>query len=103
MDKVVYYGGNLCCRTLLRRDIFYLGYAFIRFGLIHRWWEKACCSFHFILAAAQRSRNIQLRKMLQKYFINNMPQEFLAGGIQLKKIRVQKDRLVVYYKKISGR
>ena len=58
--------------------------------------------FIFILAAAQRSRNIQLRKMLQKYFINNMPQEFLAGGIQLKKIRVQKDRLVVYYKRFRA-
>jgi len=76
MDEVVYYGSNLCCRTL-RCDI-------------------------FILAAAQRSRNIQLRKMLQKYFINNMPQEFLAGGIQLKKIRVQKDRLVVYYKRFRA-
>lgn len=40
--------------------------------------------------------------MLQKYFINNMPQEFLAGGIQLKKIRVQKDRLVVYYKRFRA-
>ena len=31
-----------------------------------------------------------------------MPQEFLAGGIQLKKIRVQKDRLVVYYKRFRA-
>ena len=30
LDKVVYYGSNLCCRTL-RRDIFYLGYAFYPF------------------------------------------------------------------------
>lgn len=53
----------------------------------------------FICAAAQRAKTIQLRSMLQKYFINNMPQEFLNGGIQLKKIKVQKDRLVVYYRK----
>lgn len=56
----------------------------------------------FIAAAAQRSKSIQLRNMLQKYFINNMPQEFLNGGIQLKKIRVQKDRLVVYYRKFQA-
>lgn len=49
--------------------------------------------FIFILAAAQRSRNIQLRKMLQKYFINNMPQEFLAGGIQLKRFACKKTDL----------
>ena len=102
MDEVVYYGSNLCCRTL-RCDIFYLGYAFYPF-----WFDTPLAGkgvlffFIFILAAAQRSRNIQLRKMLQKYFINNMPQEFLAGGIQLKKIRVQKDRLVVYYKRFRA-
>ena len=28
--RFVYYGSNLCCRTL-RRDIFYLGYAFYPF------------------------------------------------------------------------
>lgn len=55
-----------------------------------------------VLAAAQRSKNIQLRNMLQKYFVNNIPQEFLNGGIRLKKIRVQKDRLVVYYKRFRA-
>lgn len=54
-----------------------------------------------VCAAVQRAKSIQLRSMLQKYFVNNMPQEFLNGGIQLKKIKVQKDRLVVYYQKFN--
>lgn len=56
----------------------------------------------FVCAAAQRSKSLQLRDMLQKYFINNLPQEFLNGGIQLKKIKVQKDRLVVYYRRFKA-
>lgn len=36
----------------------------------------------FFLVALQRSKNMQLKAMLQKYFINNIPQEFLSGGIQ---------------------
>lgn len=81
-------------RRTLRCDIFYLGYAFYPFLDCTPLVGKGVLFFFiFILAAAQRSRNIQLRKMLQKYFINNMPQEFLAGGIQLKKIRVQKTDL----------
>lgn len=53
----------------------------------------------FIFSALQRSKNQQLRAMLQKYFMNNIPQEFLSGGIILKKIKVDKDRIVVYYRK----
>jgi len=49
----------------------------------------------------QRSKNIQLKAMLQKYFINNIPQELLVGGIQLKKIKVSKDSLKVYYRKFQ--
>ena len=41
---------------------------------------------------------LTLREWMRSY----MPQEFLAGGIQLKKIRVQKDRLVVYYKRFRA-
>lgn len=41
----------------------------------------------------------QLKAMLQKYFINNIPQEFLSGGIQLKKIKVSKNSLKVYYRR----
>lgn len=55
----------------------------------------------FILVAMQRSKNIQLKAMLQKYFINNIPQELLVGGIQLKKIKVSKDSLKVYYRKFQ--
>ena len=51
----------------------------------------------------QRSKNMQLKAMLQKYFINNIPQEFLKGGIQLKKIKVSKDSLKVYYRKFQTR
>ena len=57
----------------------------------------------FILVAMQRSKNMQLMSMLQKYFINNIPQEFLMGGIQLKKIKVSKDSLKVYYRKFQTR
>ena len=57
----------------------------------------------FVLVAMQRSKNIQLKAMLQKYFINNIPQEFLMGGIQLKKIKVSKDSLKVYYRKFQTR
>ena len=53
----------------------------------------------FIISALQRSRNIQMRAMFQKYFINNIPQEFLSGGIQLKKIKVSKNSLKVYYRR----
>ncbi|MGN0327592.1 MAG: hypothetical protein ACI4D4_01290 [Lachnospira sp.] len=53
----------------------------------------------FFLIALQRSKNMQLKAMLQKYFINNIPQEFLSGGIQLKKIKVSKDSLQVFYRK----
>lgn len=56
----------------------------------------------FVACAAQRSKTIQLRGMLNKYFINNIPPEFLGGRIQLKKIKVQKDRLVVYYRKFNA-
>lgn len=57
----------------------------------------------FVLVAMQRSKNIQLKAMLQKYFINNIPQEFLMGGIQLKKIKVSKNSLKVYYRKFQTR
>ena len=70
---------------------FYIGTAekLITFGII------------FVASAAQRSKTIQLREMLNKYFVNNIPPEFLGGRIQLKKIKVQKDRLVVYYRKFN--
>ena len=55
----------------------------------------------FMLSALQRSKSIQLRAMLQKYCINNMPQEFLDGHVQLKKIKVHRDRIVVYYRKFN--
>jgi hypothetical protein len=56
----------------------------------------------FLGSALQRSKSVQLRAMLQKYFINNMPQEFLGGSVQLKKIKVQGDRILVYYRKFKS-
>lgn len=53
-----------------------------------------------VLSALQRSRNMQLNAMLQKYLINNLPQEFLSGKIRLTKIKVVKDKIVVYYRKL---
>ena len=55
----------------------------------------------FIISALQRSRNIQMRAMFQKYFINNVPQEFLDGKVQLKKVKVQGNRLLVYYRRFN--
>jgi hypothetical protein len=55
--------------------------------------------FLFLAAALQRSKSVQLKRMLEKYLIHDMPQEFLNGTIQLKKIKVEKDRLVVYYRR----
>ena len=55
----------------------------------------------FIFAALQRSRNIQMSAMFQKYFISNVPQEFLDGKVQLKKVKVHGNRLLVYYRKFN--
>lgn len=67
------------------------------------WYVKALTFIViFLFAALQRSKNQQLKAMLQKYFMNNLPQEFLNGGIILKKIKVQGDRIVVYYRKRNG-
>ncbi|MDD3239030.1 MAG: hypothetical protein PHW47_02890 [Lachnospira sp.] len=67
------------------------------------WYVKALTFIViFLFAALQRSKNQQLKAMLQKYFMNNLPQEFLDGGIILKKIKVQGDRIVVYYRKRNG-
>lgn len=64
------------------------------------WYIKGLLFFAvFIFSALQRSRNQQLKAMLQKYFLDNVPQEFLSGGIILKKIKVQGDRIVLYYRK----
>lgn len=55
----------------------------------------------FISAALQKSRHIQMRAMFQKYFINNVPQEFLDGKVQLKKVKVHGNRLIVYYRRFN--
>ena len=55
----------------------------------------------FIISALQRARKIQMRAMFQKYFINNVPQEFLDGKVQLKKVKVQGNRLLVYYRRFN--
>lgn len=67
------------------------------------WGKLIIFALVFILVAMQRSKNMQLKAMLQKFFINNIPQEFLMGGIQLKKIKVSKDSLKVYYRKFQTR
>ena len=67
------------------------------------WGKLIIFALVFILVAMQRSKNMQLKAMLQKYFINNIPQEFLMGGIQLKKIKVSKGSLKVYYRKFQTR
>ncbi len=51
----------------------------------------------FIYAALKRSKAVQLRQLLRKYFVQNMQQEVLTGTIQLKKIKVEKDKILVYF------
>lgn len=48
------------------------------------WGKLIIFALVFILVAMQRSKNMQLKAMLQKYFINNIPQEFLMGGYPVK-------------------
>lgn len=64
------------------------------------WMKLAAFFLLFFLMALQRSKNIQIKAMLQKYFINNIPQEFRAGGVRLKKVKVSKSCLQVYYRKV---
>ena len=52
----------------------------------------------FILSALRRAKNTQLNALLQKYFLNNIPQEFLTGRVRLKKIKVDKDRILIFYR-----
>ena len=95
-------------KTYIYTVIFSLIFSFILFTFstniaLTMWVSTSIVVFAiaFILVAMQRSKNIQLKAMLQKYFINNIPQEFLVGGIQLKKIKVSKDSLKVYYRKLQ--
>ena len=114
--KVIYQLKMLCpvewIRTYIYTVIFSLIFSFILFTFstniaLTMWVSTSIIvklvvfAIAFILVAMQRSKNIQLKAMLQKYFINNIPQEFLVGGIQLKKIKVSKDSLKVYYRKLQ--
>ncbi len=47
----------------------------------------------------RHSKNIQMRAILQKYLLRNVPQELIGESVQLRKIKVQGNRLVVYYRK----
>lgn len=55
----------------------------------------------FFGSAIQRSRSKQLRAMIQKYLLTNMPKEFVNGNVRLKKIKVQGDRILVFYRKFN--
>lgn len=55
----------------------------------------------YIGAALQRSRTMQLRAMIEKYLVQNVPQEFLNGKVQLKKVKVLRDRIQVYYRRLN--
>lgn len=52
-------------------------------------------------AALQRSKTIQLKAMMEKYLVQNVPQEFINGRVQLKKVKVLHDRIQVYYRRIN--
>lgn len=55
----------------------------------------------FIGSALQRSRTVQLKAMIEKYLVQNVPQEFINGKVQLKKVKVLGDRILVYYRRIN--
>jgi hypothetical protein len=52
-----------------------------------------------LIAAIQRSGNKQIAQLLNKYFINDLKEELITGKIQLKKVKVVKDKILVYYRK----
>ncbi len=54
-----------------------------------------------LIAAAQRSRSLQLAAMLEKYFMQEIYQEVLSGNVRLKKVKVLRDRIQVFYKRIG--
>ena len=39
------------------------------------------------------------RNDLNKYFVSNLQEEILRGKIRLKKVKVVKDKILVYYRK----
>ena len=51
------------------------------------------------IAAMQRSANKQVANLLNKYFVSNLQEEILRGKIRLKKVKVVKDKILVYYRK----
>jgi membrane protein implicated in regulation of membrane protease activity len=51
------------------------------------------------IAAMQRSANKQVANLLNKYFVSNLQEEILRGKIRLKKVKVVKDMILVYYRK----
>lgn len=53
----------------------------------------------FIMKALRKSKIVQLNALLMKYFLQAKQQEILAGKIQLKKIKVEKDKLLVYFRR----
>ena len=55
--------------------------------------------FAFVIFTFSTNLALYIWNNVQKYFINNIPQEFLSGGIQLKKIKVSKNSLKVYYRR----
>jgi hypothetical protein len=54
-----------------------------------------------LIAAAQRSRSLQLAAMLEKYFMQEIYQEVLSGNVRLKKVKVLRDRIQVFYKRVG--
>lgn len=52
-----------------------------------------------LLAAAQRSRSLQLAAMLDKYFMQEIYQEVLSGNVKLKKVKVLRDKIQLFYKR----
>lgn len=67
-------------------------------------WAKVCAFVGLLLIAAfQRSGNKQIAELLNKYFVKNLQEEIISGKIRLKKVKVVKDMILVYYRKDDSR
>ena len=80
-------------------------YALVRQTAIYLWFvvpigiKLVAFLILLFIAAMQRSANKQVANLLNKYFVSNLQEEILRGKIRLKKVKVVKDLILVYYRK----
>ncbi len=98
-DWVRAYISAVCCLSLLVLALYLISQS----ALLAAWYYTGLPGkilvflSIFLLSAVQRSRTVQLRRMLNKYVVQSMYAEIMEGGVQLKKIRVLRDRIQIFY------